>query len=167
MSRWIVIPNWDGPEGFQHYKDRTPRWIKNYTELLHDDGYLQLTLVQRGVLHGLWMEYASARRQIPDSTLTVSRRLGQRVTRATLDSLNHAGFIVYSASKPLALRYHDASPEKSREEEQVQEPSFLPTSEVDEEQEGRNLNGRAKTEAEIVAEQELALIPAASDDIPF
>ena len=116
MSGWITIPNWDGPEGFQHYKDRTPRWIKNYTELLHDDAYLQLTLVQRGVLHGLWMEYASARRQIPDSTLAVSRRLGQRVTRATLDSLNHAGFIAYVASKPLAERYQAASPEKIREE---------------------------------------------------
>jgi hypothetical protein len=106
---WIVIPNWDGPTGFQHYKDRTPVWIKNYTELMSDDAYLGLTLHQRGVLHGLWLEYARARRQIPDSTLTVSQRLGDRVSRATLDALNHAGFIEYSASKPLALRYQDAS----------------------------------------------------------
>lgn len=125
-----MIPNWDGPEGFQHYKDRTPRWIKNYTELLHDDAYLRLTLVQRGVLHGLWMEYASARRQIPDSTLTVSRRLGQRVTRATLDSLNHAGFIAYSASRPLAERYQPASPEKRREEKNTSDPPSTSTQNV-------------------------------------
>jgi len=121
-ERWIVIPNWDGSTGFQHYKDRTPRWIKNYTELMSDDAYLGLTLHQRGVLHGLWLEYAAARRQIPDSTLAITRRLGDRVTRATLDALNHAGFITYSASKPLAQPEQPASPEKSREEKNPPTP---------------------------------------------
>lgn len=111
MSGWIVIPDW---HTFQHYRDRTPIWIKNYTELMSDDGYLGLTLHQRGVLHGLWMEYARARRQIPDSTSTVSRRLGERVTRATLNALKDAGFIDFSDSKPLAEPEQNASPEKSR-----------------------------------------------------
>jgi hypothetical protein len=109
--RYIVIEKWDGPHGFQHYKDRSPLWIKNYTELMSKDDYLGLTFHQRGVLHGLWLEYARARRQLPDSTVALTRRLGQRVTRATLDALNHAGFITYSASKPLAPRYQAASPE--------------------------------------------------------
>jgi hypothetical protein len=114
--RYIVIENWDGATGFQHYKDRTPLWIKNYTELMSRDTYLDLTFHQRGVLHGLWLEYARARRQLPDSTVTISRRLGHRVTRATLDALNHAGFITFSASKPLADRYQDSSLEKNRGE---------------------------------------------------
>ncbi len=116
-ERWIVIPRWDGPTGFQHYSDRDPKWIKNYRDLLSKDEYLELTFVQRGILHGLWLEYAAANRQLRDSTLTLSRRLGGRVTRASLDALNHAGFIEYSASRPLATRYQAASPEKETEEE--------------------------------------------------
>ncbi len=115
---WIEIPRWDE---FQHYKNRDPVWIKNHRGLLHSDAYMGLTLHQRGVLHGLWLEYAASGRQVRDSTATVSRQLGERVTRPTLDALNHAGFITYSASKPLAQRYHDASLEEreSREEQTV------------------------------------------------
>ena len=106
---WIVVRNW---ERFQHYRDRNPAWIKDYTEQLSDQAYLELSFHQRGVLHGLRMEYARSTRQIRDSTLTVSRRLGQRVSRATLDALNHAGFSEFSASKPLAPGYHGARSEK-------------------------------------------------------
>lgn len=120
-ERWIVIPNWDsneenGHQGFQHYKDRDPYFIKNYRSLLSKDEYLELTFHQRGVLHGLWLEYAASNRQIRDSTLTVTRRLGQRVTRTTLDALNHAGFIAYSASRPLAPRYPREEKEKEKKE---------------------------------------------------
>ncbi len=87
---WIVIPNW---EKFQHYKDRNPAWIKNYPQLLSDEAYLSLSFHQRGVLHGIWMEYARAHRRLPDGTPTVSRRLGGRVTTATLQALEQAGFI--------------------------------------------------------------------------
>lgn len=116
-ERWIVIPRWDGPDGFQHYKNREPTWIKNYTRLLNDEEYRSLTMHQRGVLHGLWLEYAASNRQIPDSTLSITRRLGERVTRATLEALNHAGFIQFSASKPLATRYQAASTEAEVDKE--------------------------------------------------
>lgn len=112
LDRWIVIPRWDGADGFQHYSNRDPVWIKNYTRLLHSDEYMGLTLHQRGVLHGLWITYAASGRQIRDSTATVSRQLGHRVSRATLDALNHAGFIEYSASKPLAACYPREEKEK-------------------------------------------------------
>jgi len=101
---WIVIPNWDGPEGFQHYKKRDPSWIKTYVKLLHKDEYLDLTLHQRGLLHGLWITYARNDRQVRDSTATLTRQLGQRVMRRDLEALNHAGFIEFSASKPLSQR---------------------------------------------------------------
>jgi len=117
-DRWIVIPRWDGPDGFQHYKDRDPIFIKNYRRLLHSDAYLHLTLTQRGLLHGLWLEYAASNREIRDDTTAITRRLGQRVTRASLDALNRAGFIQFSASKPLAPRYHSrARTEKEEEKE--------------------------------------------------
>jgi hypothetical protein len=97
---WIEICRW---HEFQHYPDhRNVVWVKNYLRLLHNDDYLNLTAHQRGVLHGLWILYAASDREIADSTATVSRQLGVRVSRATLEALNHAGFITFCASKPLA-----------------------------------------------------------------
>lgn len=92
----IRIRNW---EKFQHRdatrSDLTPPWIKDYTRQLSDEDYLDLTFHQRGILHGLRLEYARAGRDLPDSTATLTRRLGQRVMRRDLTALNHAGFIEY------------------------------------------------------------------------
>jgi hypothetical protein len=94
---WIVVRNWGR---FQHYKHRQPPWIKNYTELMSDDAYRSLPLGTRGVLHGLWMEYARGRRLLRGDSRSVSRALGQRVLTAQLEALNQAGFIDLVASKP-------------------------------------------------------------------
>jgi hypothetical protein len=90
----IWIRNWDR---FQHRDvlrgEGAPPWIKNYTRQLSDDDYLDLTFHQRGILHGLRLEFARAGGQLYDNTATLSRRLGHRVMRRDLDALVHAGFI--------------------------------------------------------------------------
>lgn len=103
----IVIAGWDR---FQHYKDRWPPWIKNYTELLADDDYLSLSGHRRSILHGLWLAYAMSHGRLTDDTASLSRRLSLRVTTADLEALNHAGFIHFSASTALAERSNGASP---------------------------------------------------------
>jgi len=101
MTTWIVIPNWDR---FQHYGDyRQPPWIKLYTALLHDDDFQSLSPTDRQALVSLWMLYAMTRRRVRVDTAKISRAIGQRVTKGTLERLNHAGFIGFSASTPLAL----------------------------------------------------------------
>lgn len=114
---WIVIPHW---EEFQHRdvtrSDNVPYWIKAYTKLLSDDDFLDLSHHLRGVLFGLWLEYARSTRQLRDSTVALTRRLGQRVTRRDLETLSHAGFIAFSASKPPAARQQPASLEEKRTE---------------------------------------------------
>jgi len=105
-QQWLVIRNWDK---FQHYHDRQPIWIKNYTELLHDEAYLRLPEGTALVLHRLWLAYASTRARLPLDTRWLSRQINVRVTKQQLETLNHAGFIEFSASKPLATRYQDAS----------------------------------------------------------
>jgi hypothetical protein len=70
---WIEIANWDR---FQHYKDRNPPWIKNYTELLHNPNYLGLSARHRGILHGLWLLYAASHRKLPASTSLINQALG-------------------------------------------------------------------------------------------
>jgi hypothetical protein len=113
-QRWIVIPKWDE---FQHYKDRDPPWIKAHRSLLAKDEYLNLSFHLRGILEGLRLSYAASNRQLSGSTVALSRRLGQRVTTRDLESLNHAGFIRLSASKPQAPRKRKVMPEAEAEAE--------------------------------------------------
>lgn len=120
-ERWIVIPNW---EKFQHYKDRGPKWIKNYTRLLSNDDYLMLTGNRRALLHGLWLVFASSGLGDDLSETCVrldvqllNRRLGLAAKMADYEALNHAGFIALSASKPLSKRNQVASPEVETETE--------------------------------------------------
>lgn len=97
---WIVVPRWDE---FQHRdmaRSSVPPWIKTYTRLLHDDAYLGLSAHQRAVLHGLWLMYASHRRQLAANTASITRQLGLRVSSRQLKALVDAGFIEVSASKP-------------------------------------------------------------------
>lgn len=119
---FIIIPRWDSPDGFQHYKDRDPKWIKVYTRLLDDDAYLSLTATQRAVLHGLWLMYAKSAGRVPEDTSKLSRRLGLRVTKQTLDALNHAGFIEFSLAESAQV----VSLEQKREEKK--ELGLLPSS---------------------------------------
>lgn len=131
---WIVIPKWDD---FQHRdmaRSSVPPWVKNYTKLLSDEAYLSLTGHQRAVLHGLWLEYARARRQLRLDTRSLSSRLQLRVNVATLTSISDAGFLAFSASKPASS---DASQPASLEVEvereenyQDQEPLSNPTATV-------------------------------------
>lgn len=127
MTDYIEIPNWAGEDdaraGFQHYKHRDPKWIKNYTRLLAKDEYLALTLRQRGLLHGIWLAYASAGRKLGSSPVQLRRALGSETVRARdIEALNHAGFIHICASEPLAEVEQPASPETEERREQDQEP---------------------------------------------
>jgi hypothetical protein len=96
---WVVIPNW---ERFQHYTDRNPAWIKVYTELNSRDDFRALTWAERGLLLSIWCEYALANGLLRQSD--VGPRCGASTRRQHWASLNDAGFIQLSASKPLALR---------------------------------------------------------------
>jgi hypothetical protein len=101
-DRWIVIPKWDE---FQHYKDRDPKWIKNYNRLLNDHDYLSLSFRLRGLLHGIWLLYAASGQKLGSSPAQLGRMLGEESVRTRdLIALNHAGFIEFSASPPLARR---------------------------------------------------------------
>ncbi len=116
-KRWIVIPNW---RDYQHYPDRDPIWIKDYTRQLVDDDYLALTASQRGLLQGLRLLYAESDGRVRLNTAQISRKLCLRVTNTTLKALSDAGWVRFSASKPLALRYQIARADQKVLEEVIQ-----------------------------------------------
>ena len=113
-EQWIVIPRWNE---FQHYRRRDPKWIKNYTRQLADDAYMSLTPYQRALLHDLRLTYATHDGQLRDDTARLTRELNYKVVRDSLETLNHAGFISFAASKPLALSKQNASLELEVETE--------------------------------------------------
>lgn len=117
--QWIIIPGWQ--DKFQHYRDRTPIWIKVYTELLDREDYLELSFATRAVLHDLWLLYARSRGILRADPKRLSSKLGATVYRHQLERLNQAGFIQFSASKPLSLCSGDASPRALAREEKSRE----------------------------------------------
>ena len=122
-DEWIVFPRWTE---YQHYSDRELTWIKNYVSLLHHDGYLNLSPHCRGVLHGLLLVYASAHGQLRANTSSLSRQLNARVTTRQLVSLADAGFIRFSASKPLALARAREGEKKEKEKESARTNARTP-----------------------------------------
>lgn len=134
-ERYIVIPNWDQ---YQHYKDQTkPAWIKLHTSLLNDDEWLNLTPGQRSALIGIWILHAKTSRKVSENTSKLSRQLGQRVTKRTLDALNQAGFIEFRSRDALEKLY--AREEKRREE--VSTPLSVAKDEGQRENQQRGKNG--------------------------
>jgi hypothetical protein len=129
-ERWrIEIPRWDD---FQHYKDRTrPTWIKDYTKQIDDEAYLELSAAQRGLLHDLRLLCAMSAGDIPTSLITISRRLGYKVSSASLEALNHAGFIRLTSigtSRPSSRGAVPNRPlEERREEEKDQRRTPRPS----------------------------------------
>lgn len=114
MTRWIVIPNWNE---LQHYKNRDPEWIKVYRRLLVKDEFLELHTRARSLLLGVWLLYASKDGVLREQPRSIAAALRQQVFSKDLELLEQAGFIEFSASKPLALSKQRASLEKEQEGE--------------------------------------------------
>ena len=92
---YIYVTNWDK---FQHYRDRRPSWIKNYTELLRDAEYLELSFADRGLLHGIWLlaaECGNGRVSADKGYLRSQLGLG----RITLATLIDQGWIILKPDK--------------------------------------------------------------------
>ena len=125
-ERWIVVPRW---EDFQHYKNRHPPWIKDYVKQLRNDDWMGLSLSQRGLLQGLRLLYAELNGVVSEGVARrrlVGSESDARYWRVHLEAINHAGFIEFRASKPLALR----------------EQSFSNPPKPPQESESRNGNGK-------------------------
>lgn len=85
-------------EQFQHYKDRSPPWIKLYGSLLDDYGFTRLPDSQRWHLLGIWLLASKLENKIPWDADWLARKLGT-TEPIDLDALAAAGFIVDYSEK--------------------------------------------------------------------
>jgi hypothetical protein len=116
---FVLIPNWDR---FQHYgRDRKPIWIKVYMDLLSDPDFIALSMAERGLLMTIWLAYARCEGILPIATL--SRSYGRPgVGLPQLFSLNQAGLIEFSDSRPLAIRARSREVEVEVDKESPKPP---------------------------------------------
>lgn len=116
----ITPKNWST---FQHYKDRSPAWIKLHRGLLDDFAYSRLPVASKALAPLLWLlasEYEGG--VIPSTFEEIAFRLRMTEEELTeaINPLIEAKFFSQD-SKPLARRKQPAGLEKEREVEKEKE----------------------------------------------
>lgn len=131
--RFIAVKDF---ERFQHYKGRTPPWIKFYNALLDDYRFLQLPDAARSQLMLIWLVASRHQNRIPYDEKYIAQAI-HSTTKVQLDRLLESGWLyVAFDAPPQADRKQDASkvdstslaerstlsiPEREREEEREKE----------------------------------------------
>lgn len=119
---------------FQHYKDRSPTWIKLHKGLLDDYEFQSLPLASRALAPMLWLlasEEKDGTIDANDKKLAFRLRMTATEIEDAIKPLIEAGFfiVVGADSGSLAEPEHAASPEKkeeSREQVEKQEQKNAP-----------------------------------------
>jgi hypothetical protein len=108
---------------FQHYKDRSPIWIKLHRKLLDNFDFHRLPVASRALAPMLWLlasEYDGGTITCTLEELAFRLRMTPGEVAEALNPLLEAKFFV-SDSNPLAKRKRNASPEKRRDRERDRE----------------------------------------------
>jgi hypothetical protein len=124
----LQVKNW---EGFQHYKDRSPIWIKLHKRILDDFDFQRLPVASRALAPMIWLLASEYERGIITASVTeIAFRLRQseQEITAALKPLIDKGFLIelQDASATLAEPERDSIPEKRREETYTAETEERP-----------------------------------------
>ena len=114
------VKNW---AAFQHYKDRSPPWIKLHRELLDDFAFTSLPLASKALAPLLWLLAAETQDgsvSLDAEWLAWRLRIAVSDVEAGLSPLIEKGFLIPD-SKALAKRKHVAIPEGEGETERETE----------------------------------------------
>ena len=100
----------------QHYKDRSPPWIKLYNGLLDDYEFAALPDASKAHLLAIGLLASRYQNRIPLDPVWVGSRINA-TEPVNFDVLIKSGFVVpdQDCSKLLAERYQVARPERERE----------------------------------------------------
>jgi hypothetical protein len=111
------VKNW---AEFQHYKDRSPPWIKLHRGLLDDFNFTSLPLASKALAPLVWLlaaESCDGSVSLDPAWLAWRLRIDQSDVEAGLSPLIERGFLT-AASKTLAKRKQVAIPETEAEREE-------------------------------------------------
>ena len=103
MTGYLCIPNWDE---MQHYKDRSPPWIKLHNELLESYEFECLQDASKAHLLCIWLLASRTGNKIKADSKWIARKIGAN-TEVNLDELIKSGFLLLN--QPLPNMGQDAS----------------------------------------------------------
>jgi len=110
----LKIKNWSE---FQHFKDRTPPWVKLYRTLLDDPNWHELTGECAKTLTMLWLLASEDKKQdgyLPDiKTISFRLRVSEQKIKLHISELNH--WLVNDDINAISERYQDDIPETETE----------------------------------------------------
>ena len=117
---YLRVRNW---EKFQHYKDRTPPWIKLHRDLLNDYKFSCLQDASKLHLILIWLLASQLDNRIPADPTWIARRINVN-NKIDLNSLIKYGFLEpeHNASNALAKRSLETETYKQETERAVQLP---------------------------------------------
>jgi hypothetical protein len=114
MTQTFSVRNF---ERFQHYKDRSPPWIKLYNELLDDYSFGLLPDASKLHLVAIWLLASRSNNRIPHDPGWIAKRISA-TEQVDLGLLQSAGFIeLHEARGAKARRKQTACPESEAETE--------------------------------------------------
>lgn len=126
MSEYLSIPNWGD---LQHYKDRTPPWIKLHNELLEDYEFECLPDASKAHLLCIWLLASRTENKIKADPRWIQRKIGAN-SEVDIDGLVKSGFLqlnqevterLQDASKMLQPLQNDAITEREGEKRESRE----------------------------------------------
>ena len=120
----MKIKNW---EEFQHFKDRTPPWIKLYRYLLDDPEWHELSGDDSKVLVMLWLiasEDKAMEGNLPNiKTLCFRLRMNETKLNQTLTKLSN--WLIRDDINVISICYQSDAPEERRDRGETEENAAL------------------------------------------
>lgn len=118
--QYLQIKNW---EKFQHYKDRSPPWIKLHRELLNDYTFTSLQDASKAHLMLLWLLASQLDNKIPNDIKWLKSRLGL-TSNIDIKELINQGFLVVlqDASMTQAFVTPETETETERDKSAAEAP---------------------------------------------
>jgi len=104
---YLRVKNW---QEFQHYKDRTPPWIKLYNHLLDDFEFSCLPDASKAHLLSIWLLASRTENRIPNNAKWISNKINA-TDDVDINLLLSTGFIekIPNKNKELQTSERDAS----------------------------------------------------------
>ena len=111
------VKNW---AKFQHFKDRSPPWIKFYRDLLDDLEWHELPPASAKALVMIWLIASESKGEMPDNkTLAFRLRMTETQTKTIVSGLSH--WLEQDDIAPISTGHQDDGLEGERETEKERE----------------------------------------------
>ncbi len=116
----IRIKNW---KQFQHFKDRSPPWVKLYRDLLNDMDWHELPPVSAKALVSLWLIASESDGVLPDiKKLAFRLRITEKSMESIVYELSH--WLEHDDISTISGRYQGDAPEESRDRVETETDGF-------------------------------------------